>query len=597
MINFLTKPGVVQLGPPDRLKTARFIRRLCCCLVPILLSSLVSVEVPLRAAIIPSQDRGQVLLNVMLRELDRAKLNLFKLDPAPYFISYAVRDQNSVIIIASDGALMSSVRTHRQMGDVSLHVGSPALDNTHDGERSSGLTSGMLSLGDDPNAISRQLWLLTDREYKKAVEAYLRVKTKTAVYAPDEDESPDFSQAAPTQHTEVAGQPVYLDQANWEEKARKYSSYFRRYPEVYRSIVMAQLENTERYFVSTDGSKVESTEPVARLFIEALTRSDDGMDLLRVETFQASTPGQLPGEAEVSEKIERMATDLMKLRAAPVADPFSGPALLSGRAAAVFFHEVLGHRLEGQRQRGNLEGQTFTKKIHQQILPSFVSIVDDPTRRELNSVELAGWYKYDDEGVPAAPLHVVENGILKNFLMSRMPIKNFDHSNGHGRASEGFLPVGRQGNLIVTSTHTVADSEIRRKLIDEVKQQGKPYGLYFEDIQGGFTLTTREQPQSFQVLPIMVWKIYPDGRPDQLVRGIDLVGTPLAALNSILLTGETLHVFNGICGAESGNVPVSAVAPAILFSQIEVQRRAQSQERPPLLPPPGAEDAPQAGVR
>jgi len=288
----------------------------------------------------------------------------------------------------------------------------------------------------------------------------------------------------------------------------------------------------------------------------------------------------------IAAKVEKMAADLKALRAAPLAEPFDGPALLSGRAAAVFFHEVLGHRLEGHRQRGDEEGQTFTKKVNQQVLPQFLSVIDDPTQRSLNGLDLGGWYQYDDEGMPAERVEVIKDGILKNFLMSRMPVKGFAQSNGHGRAQAGLMATGRQGNLIVSSTHSVKDSELRQKLIDEVKKQNKPYGLYFEDIEGGFTLTTRSLPQSFQVLPVLVWKVYPDGRSDELVRGVDIVGTPLAALNRIEVTGDQPEVFNGVCGAESGSVPVSAVAPAMLFSEMEVQKRAHTRNRPPILPPP-----------
>jgi TldD protein len=217
-------------------------------------------------------------------------------------------------------------------------------------------------------------------------------------------------------------------------------------------------------------------------------------------------------------------------------------------------------------------------------------VYDDPTLGTINGVPLSGTYSHDDEGVPSQRVPLIQDGILKNFLMSRMPITSFSKSNGHGRHQAGFMPTGRQGNLIVQSSKTVKDSEMRAQLIDEVKKQGKPYGLYFEDVQGGFTLTTRELPQAFQVLPVIVWRVYPDGRPDQLVRGVDIVGTPLASLNRILLTGDKTEVFNGICGAESGSVPVSASAPAMLFSEMEVQKRSASRERPPILPAPGFEE-------
>jgi predicted Zn-dependent protease len=205
---------------------------------------------------------------------------------------------------------------------------------------------------------------------------------------------------------------------------------------------------------------------------------------------------------------------------------------------------------------------------------------------------LAGTYEYDSEGVPAQRVELITDGVLKSFLTSRMPIKGFEHSNGHGRNQPGLMPTGRQGNLIVSSSQTVPEKEMRQKLIDEVKKQGKPYGLYFDDIQGGFTLTQRALPQAFQVLPVIVYKVFPDGRPDELVRGVDIVGTPLAALTRIITTGDEQHVFNGVCGAESGSVPVSAIAPSMLFSEMEVQKRAHEHDRPPILPPPGFENQP-----
>ena len=204
---------------------------------------------------------------------------------------------------------------------------------------------------------------------------------------------------------------------------------------------------------------------------------------------------------------------------------------------------------------------------------------------------MSGHYDYDDEGQPARRVDLIKYGVLDTFLMSRLPIAGFSNSNGHGRAETGRMPTGRQGNLIVSSTKTVSDKELRQMLIDEAKKQGKPYGLYFEDISSGFAVTTRRSPQAFQVIPLVVYRVYVDGRPDELVRGVSIVGTPQAALNRIVATDDKQDVFNGICGAESGSIPVSAVAPAMLVSEIETQRQAQGTARPPILPPPPVGDA------
>jgi predicted Zn-dependent protease len=180
----------------------------------------------------------------------------------------------------------------------------------------------------------------------------------------------------------------------------------------------------------------------------------------------------------------------------------------------------------------------------------------------------------------------VENGVLRNFLMSRSPIDGFAHSNGHGRRQPGLEIVSRQSNLLVTSTKAVPDAQLRQMLVDEIKKQNKPYGLYFEDITGGYTTTARAGVQAFKVMPVIVYRVYADGRPDELIRGADIVGTPLASFSRIMATSNRMEVFNGYCGAESGNVPVSAVSPAILISEIEIEKKDSGQDLLPLLPSP-----------
>ncbi len=535
----------------------------------------------------PATPPSDVLLTTMEQELRRGQAELAKQDPAPYFTSYGVSDDDSMFVIASQGGLLSSTRSHRRSAEVGMRIGSPTLDNTHDEERRSGLSFGQLPVRDDPDAIARVFWKLTYEQYRQAQQAYSNVKTKSAVRAKDEDDSADFSDEKPStyvQQTSSASLPQ--QQQIWEDLARRYSGLFRPYAYLQESGAMVIAQKSRNYLISTEGTKIVTEDTIFRIMIEAETLADDGMQLMRVETFQFSDPAKAPSEAEVAAHAKKMAEDLLALRNAPLAEPYNGPAMLSGRAAAVFFHEVLGHRIEGQRQRGRDEGQTFAKKINEKILPEFLSVTDDPTLRTLGGTELSGWYRYDDEGVPAARVEVVKDGILKNFLMGRMPVKNFSHSNGHGRAQVGLMPVGRQGNLIVTSSKTIADAELRARFIEEIKKQGKPYGLYFEDIQGGFTLTSRSMPQAFQVLPVMVWRVYADGRPDELVRGVDIVGTPLSVLTGIVATGQTSSIFNGICGAESGSIPVSAAAPAMLFAGIEVQKKKYGDTRPPILPPP-----------
>jgi len=541
-----------------------------------------------------SAPAGSPLLDAMNTELHRAFTTLGK-DGAtaalkqqpPYFLSYAVSDASQVSIQAQYGALVTSTANHVRVADVQVRVGSPSLDNTHGDHRASAVNSVMLPLTDDKQALARSLWLATNAGYGTALDNYLRVQTESQVRAKEEDSSPDFSNEPAQSHIGKPAAPPVVDRAAWEQRVAALSKVFRAYPDVYQNVVMLSVQSETDYFVSSEGSQVVAPHLQARLVVMATTRADDGMDLFRDQTFEAETVDGLPSQPELESALRKLGESLEALRKAPATEPFDGPVILSGRATAVFFHEVLGHRLEGQRQRGEEEGQTFTKDIGKEVLPTFLSVSDDPTVAKFGKTWLSGAYEYDDEGEKARRVDLIQDGVLKTFLMSRLPIANFGETNGHGRAETGHIPTGRQGNLIVTSTKSVPESELRKELIEEAKKQGKPFGLYFEDISSGFAVTTRSSPQAFSVVPLVVWRVYVDGRPDELVRGVSIVGTPQAALNRILATGDKSEVFNGICGAESGSVPVSAVAPAMLVSEMETQKQAQGTARPPILPMPG----------
>jgi len=513
----------------------------------------------------------------------------------PYYLSYSVSDASGVSIRAEYGALAESTASRVRVADVQVRLGSPALDNTHGAHRATAVNTMQLPLADDREALARSLWLATNTGYGTALENYLRVKTEAEVRAKEEDTSPDFSQEVPETHIGKQAAPVAVDRALWERRIRALSQVFREFPDVYQNAVIMTAQSETDYFASSEGSRVVTPHEQARIVVVAATRAEDGMELYREQTFEAETVAGLPPQAELEAAMRELGKSLEELRIAPVTEPFDGPAILSGRAAAVFFHEVLGHRLEGQRQRGDEEGQTFTKDVGKPVLPSFLSVADDPTMTKFGKTWLSGSYEYDDEGEKAQRVDLIDDGVLKTFLMSRLPIASFSSSNGHGRAEVGHVPTGRQGNLIVTSTKSVPEAELRKELIEEAKKQGKPYGLYFEDISSGFAVTQRSSPQAFQVIPLVVWRVYVDGRPDELVRGVSIVGTPLAAMKRIVATGDKSEVFNGECGAESGTVPVSAVAPAMLLSEMETQRQPQGTDRPPILPKPGVEAASSSG--
>lgn len=533
--------------------------------------------------------QSPALLTILSDELNRNFQSLKeKGDPPPYFMAYEVTEEEGCTVQATLGALQASMCGRTRQLDVTIRVGSPQLDNYHrvEGERPVFTSAARLPIEDVPGAIRQIVWRETDRVYRMAAERLIKLKTSTQIQVASEDQSADFTVEKPSVFAEAARPPSFLLKP-WEERVLRWSAVFSDRPGVLTSDAGVLLRRQTKYLVSTEGTRLVQGRGFARIAISAETRALDGMDLGTGETFDAEDPSGLPDDKTVlAAADERVAKQLELLKNAPIAEPFVGPAILSGRAAGVFFHEIFGHRVEGHRQKDETEGQTFTKSIGLPVLPTFLSIYFDPTLRKAAGVDLNGSYRYDDEGMPGQRLTVVDKGVLRTFLMSRSPVLQFDKSNGHGRRQPGYEVVSRQSNLIVESGNSVSDARLREMLREEIRRQNKPYGLYFEQVTGGYTQTRRSGLQAFAVLPLVVYKVFPDGRPDELVRGVDIVGTPLASFSKILATSNRPEVFNGYCGAESGSVPVSAVSPALLVSEIETQRKEKSTDRPPLLPRP-----------
>lgn len=528
------------------------------------------------------------LLEILTDELNRELAGLkAKGDPPPYYLAYEVTEEQTTLVAATLGALLTDSQSHIRGFDTTIRIGAPSFDNYHPykDSRAHFTHFTQISLGDDANEIRRSLWAETDRVYRGASRRLLQLKTDQQLLVEDKEKNADFS-VDPAVKYARAPEQYQIDKELWAKRVREWSAEFKNHEKILGSGVTFMARRDLRTFVNTEGSSIQSGSNLFRIEMQGEALAADGMGLEDFDSIEAADPAHLPSDDAVLERVKILAKKLDNLVAAPPAEPIVCPAILSGRASAVFFHEIFGHRVEGHRQKDVSEGQTFTKMLGTKVLPDFISVTFDATRENYHGQDLIGHYEYDDEGVKAQPVKVVADGVLKTFLLSRSPVGEFKASNGHGRRQPGAEVVSRQSNLLVESSKSVSSKELRAKLIEEIKRQQKPYGLYFEEVSSGYTTTGRQGLQAFTVVPLVVYRVFPDGRPDELIRGVDIVGTPLASFQKIVATSDKAEVFNGYCGAESGSIPVSAVSPAILVSEIETQKKQNSQEKQPLLPRP-----------
>ncbi|HYH96323.1 TldD/PmbA family protein [Hyalangium sp.] len=554
------------------------------------------------SAAAPPADPRQELLDAMVAELTRNHQQLqLKGHEPPYFMSYQLKDYDQYVIGARYGALFTDGTSHDRRLSVDVRVGSYEFDSSVPEELDFLVSTKGTSyfarpdgpIDDSPVALRTALWLLTDERYKSALAQFLKKKGENVYTVEDPKRPPSFSKEKPNAYAQP---PVAypFDRERWRKVARTLSARFNRHPELFDSDVRITADKVMRLFVSTEGSRIVTEETLYGLHITAVTRAEDGQLLDDSRNYYSPTEAGLPDEKTLLEATDKVIAELLELRKAPAIDPYTGPAILAPEASGVLFHEVLGHRLEGHRQDDDREGKTFRGQEGKQILPAFLSIHDDPTVRELNGERLNGYYLYDEEGVKAQRVALVEKGVLRNYLLSRQPVEGFLQSNGHGRSQGPQRPVARMANLLVESSKQVSDEELKKQLIAEAKRQGKPYGLIIRDITGGNTNTSTYGYQAFKGVPRMVYRVDVRDGKETLVRGVEIVGTPLSAVNRVLASGRRQGVFNGFCGAESGMVPVSTVAPAMLLQEIELQRTMEGKDRPPILTSPAAASQPDA---
>ncbi|HEX2933793.1 MAG TPA: metallopeptidase TldD-related protein [Bacteroidales bacterium] len=535
------------------------------------------------------------LLSILEEEVNR-EFSILKNQEVPaYYIAYSVEESYGYSVSALFGSLTYSDDYKSKVLTITIRVGTPQLDNFHplrDKSDNSGRYSSIIELPEenDPLAIKTIIWKATSNAYEEAVAQLSKVKSNVSVKIDEEDKSADFLMGKPNRFEEPEIKPgtIKFNVAEWENRVKKYSAEFLKDSAIFLGASSASYSVQRKCFVSSNGDRIAQNRTVSQSFIQGVIKASDGMEMPLYKSFLAYKPEGLSSDKEMQMACEKIVKNLIVMKNAPVAEPYSGPAMLSAEASGVFFHEIFGHRVEGQRLKNENDAQTFKKKIGEMVLPATLSVYCDPQQKSYEGIDLNGYYQYDDQGSKGERVNIVENGILKNFLMTLSPIKGFEKTNGHARAQAGMQPISRQSNLVIESSDLKTNKELREELIRIAKEQGRPYGYLFEDVQGGFTTTGRYSPSSFNVTPTLVYRVYTDGRPDEIIRGVDLIGTPLAMFSQIIMAGGNKGVFNGTCGAESGAVPVSGCSPMILVKVIETQKKSKSQELPYILPRPDA---------
>ena len=415
----------------------------------------------------------------MKQELKYSMEELKKQENIPYYMNMRAMDDYTITVVSSFGAVTTANANRTRTLVPQIRLGSPELDNFKynmqggfAGPNAQGAQGVILPLDDNASdAIREAIWRETLQRYEYARTMYDQAKTRATVSVEDEDKAPCFSEAPVEHYYEApvaAGRQKMDIKRAWEQRMDEVSAVFKTCPELRQGSASFSFQVLRTYFVNSEGSVVVQNRVSTRVMLMASLKAADGMELPLNMDYFAYTPDELPDNDRMVADAQDMIKRLLALRDAPVADPYTGPAILSGPASGVFFHEIFGHRLEGHRLKSG--GQTFKKMVGEQVLPTDFQVYCDPLQKRYADTDLYGHYVYDDEGVKARRVDNVVNGVLKEFLMSRVPLDGFPVSNGHGRTSGGGDPVSRQSNLIIETNRPYTEDELRAMLVEEAKK-------------------------------------------------------------------------------------------------------------------------------
>lgn len=569
-------------------------------------------------------------LQAMHDEMARSKARLeLEIPPSnqpvrPYFLEYRLLDVDIREVAAEFGALVSSNHNRTRFMNVEARVGDYKLDSSNfisdEGFRGFIGPTGSVGIDRDYDSLRQDLWIATDQAFKEAVETYSRKQAYLSSLARPSDID-DFSRVPAIQHVEPLVIPDWTGR-NWEQEARDTSAALRAFPMVYESRVTYYLVYLTEYYLTSEGTEIRENHSYAAIEAGLNTLAEDGMQVNHFYATYAPRPADLPSVDVVRNNLNVAASELMAMRSAPPASDYTGPVLFESRAAAALLAQVLGPSLSGARppvafqpvvdQLMNSLGarSDWSGKVNSRVLPNTVTLIDDPSAKDYKGTPLIGGYAIDDQGVPAEKVTLVDNGMLKNLLMSRRPGEDFENSNGHGRSS--FTdPKPTMSNLFFASSETLSKDDLKKKFLDACREEKLKYCMVIRQMdnpsislmhQDDFTelLASFGGNAATDRLPLVVYKVYPADGHQEVVRGARITGFSPRSLRNIAGIGNDDYVYNfmlnqtnGVAGTALGafgnaqnGLPASVEAPSLLFEEVEVRGARGEPKRLPLLPEP-----------
>jgi TldD protein len=505
-----------------------------------------------------------------------------------------LHDSNTTTIQTSAGRLIRSKQQQSFTLSSELRIGSPSLDNTRPLQENFDPQTTYLPTNKIIDPLNtKEVSLKAKRQiewlYRKSRKKWHELQTNLALHPRSENQGWDHHKSQKIYKHTTSAKTIQIDSTQlkiWERDLKDLSMSLKDSLWIYESEFNFVSISTKSYLSDTDSNNVEKVESLCYLDIVFRTRGKHGEILQQFKKITFTKPPKRLNTKDLQKTKTDLLLKLVQNKKAPNIKPFAGPVILKGKAAAVYIHEVIGHRLEAHRFKIEEDGRTFYQKVGEKIAPNWIDIIDDATQTHFHTTPLNGHYTYDDQGVKSKKVELIKDGILKTFLIGKASPNDTLFSNGHSRGNLNKLPSSRMANTQLIAQKTMDSTTLMKTFKNLIKKSDKNIGYIIYDLSGGFTFTDQTMPQTFKLTPFYLTEYNIKTGKETVVKNADISGTPLVSLNQIIAAGENSSVFNGYCGAESGWVPVSSISPDLLFKNMELETQYHEKHLPPLLDMP-----------
>jgi predicted Zn-dependent protease len=521
----------------------------------------------------------------MKDEMNRSKNELKLPDsPSPFFVSYTVAEISYISVTGTTGTTLNVKESPKErVHSVNLYVGDSKFSSDYSFTGNGILSTSLTSSEDNYLQLRRNFWQTSDLAYKMAVEVF-NSKQNTIKNANLSEEEKSLADMLPLKKIEKRVSPpapFNLNREQYESLTKIVSAEFLKHNQLFDTKVNLAGIEAKYYLTSTEGTEIIEPAGYVSLEISGKIRTSKGQILTDREVILVRNFEELPSSSELKSFVNNFSSRLNSLKgASEIEEYYLGPVLFMNEAAATILSDnlispsgIFAYRkpVQVMASTGRVENisarrdiKPLEERLNKKVIDSRITVTNRTDLKSYKGIPLLGYYSIDAQGVaPIEEFNLIDKGILKNLLSTRVPTKTSKSSTGSLRYGVRPRSVSLDmapGTLVISATGGATSAELKKELIKAAKEEGLEYAYIVRKIAN----------QSDQY----IYRVSVKNGEERLVYGAEITPVQLTKLKRVLGVCREQKVYNYLY---QGTIPTSVIYPdGILIEDIEINKKTIS---------------------